>query len=222
MGIVQSSMSSFLSGCEVGDCLFPWGGSWLSHQIEKQTGGGPSHVSMVHQINARTLDGIILVESTQITKPKRFIGVINRSFGEEYDEYSTGKGQIVWAPLSSPIRESLKMPEWLASIQKHMGDSYSYAQMVLEAYNALVVSHHIPILDGIAEDFARGNWRREFCSQLWCIIGQAGGILSPYRIPGLTAPLNAFQAKIYGTNAMQILGNPLVLEHGLKFNTVAP
>lgn len=222
MSIEQSSMVAFLSGCEVGDCLFPWGGSWLSHQIERQTGGGPSHVSMVHQINARTPDGIILVESTQISNPKRFIGVVNRSFGEEYGEYSTGKGQMVWAPLSLSTRQAIKMPEWLASAKKHMGDPYSYAQMILEAYNALVSSHHIPILDGIAEDFARGNWHREFCSQLWCILGQDGGILSPYRIPGLTAPLNAFQAKIYAPTAMQILGNPLVLENDLKFNTVAP
>src|SRR5260370_38962053 len=102
---------------------------------------------MVRRIDARTPDGIILVESTQVSKPHRFIGVIERSFGEEADEYAQEHGQGVWCPLAARYRAAETLPpgvpsdwvdQWAALADRHVGDPYSYAQMVLEAYNSLV------------------------------------------------------------------------------------
>lgn len=222
MSIQQSGLAQFVANCQVGDCLHWWGGSWLSRQIERQTSGGPSHVAMVRRIDDRDPTKIILVESTQVSQPKRFIGVIERSFWDEYSEYKDGSAQGVWCPLSPALRvqDGLWVGPWGTEADKHIGDPYSFAQMVLEAYNSLVVSNHIPVLEDIAADFARGNWRQEFCSQLWCILFQKAGFLSTTRIPGLTAPTNSWQAAIYGP-AQQILGPPLILENDLRYNTVA-
>lgn len=215
-----AGLDTFLATCQPGDCLHWWGASWLSHQIERQTGDGPSHVSMVRRVNSRTAAGIMLVESTEISQPHRFIGVVERSFYDEYDEYQTGKGQGVFCPLAARYRTpAFDWDAWGAFMDQHVGDPYSYAQMVLEAYDNLVVSHHIPGLDIIAGDFARGNWHQEFCSQLWCIGKQFAKVLSPERIPGLTAPKNSWQAAIYG-DGVQILGAPLASDLG--YNTVTP
>jgi hypothetical protein len=221
--IIQSSVSDFLAGCQIGDSLCWWGGSWLSHAIESQTGDGPSHVSMVRRIDARTPAGIVLVESTEVATPHRFIGVVERSVGEEIDEYNQEHGQGVWLPLAARYRTAdYNWDDWAAWMDSRIGDSYSYAQMILEAYDELVVSHHIPGLDIIAADFARGNWHQEFCSQLWCMGKQHIKVLSASRIPGLTAPKNSWQAAIYDTAARQFAGAPLTLPNDLSYNSVAP
>jgi hypothetical protein len=219
--IQQSSLDAFVAGCQPGDCLHWWGASWLSHQIERQTGDGPSHVAMVRRIASRTPAGIMLVESTSVSKPKRFIGVVERPFSDEYADYAGGQGQGVWCPLSAVYRRAFDPEAWGVFMDGRVGDKYAYAQMVLEAYDALVVNHHIPLLDTLALDFARGNWRQEFCSQLWCLGFQQAGILSASRIPGLTAPTNSWQAAIYDPAARQILGAPLKLPNDLKYNSVA-
>lgn len=215
----QGSVNDFLAACQVGDSLHWWGTSDLSKGIEMATHGGPSHVAMVRRVNSRTPAGIVLVESTQIEKPKKFIGVVERFFSDEWSDYFLTGGQGVWCPLKAMIRTSVDWDAWGKLADSHVGEPYSYAQMVLEAYDAFMVDHHIPGLDMLAKDFAAGEWHMEFCSQLWCLYGQGGKYLSSDRVPGLTAPLNSLQANIYG-RGVQIMGPPLASDFG--YSTVRP
>jgi hypothetical protein len=213
------SVDDFLAACQIGDALHWWGTSALSKAIEAATKGGPSHVAMVRHVGDRTLQGITLVESTQVAVPHKFIGVVERPFADEWSDYKSTGAQGVWCPLRTMIRTGVDWEAWAKLADTHVGEQYSYAQMVLEAYDAFMVSHHVPGLDLIANDFAGGNWHMEFCSQLWCLYGQGGKYLGPSRVPGLTAPVNSLQAAIYG-RGVQILGPPLASDCG--YNLVAP
>lgn len=227
MPIRQGTVDEVIAQAQVGDVFHFWGKSELSKAIELATHGGPSHVAMVRNVlqsekEAGTPAGIITVESTQVSTPKRFIGVVNLTLQTHLDEYlKPGPdfgGVVLYCPLRPAIRARTDWNSWAHNADKHVGDPYSYGQMVLEAYDAFMVNHHVPGLDFLAKEFAAGNFHAEFCSQLWCIYGQFGEYLSESRIPGLTAPLNSLQGAIYGPTAIQLTGAPLASDYA--YNSV--
>ena len=223
MTFTQGTVADIIPQCQTGDCFHFWGRSELSEAIEDATGGGPSHVAMVRSaVGVKSAANVVTVESTQISKPKKFIGVVNLTLQTHIDEYSNPGpdqgGAIVYCPLRPSIRAKTNWVAWAAYADNHVGDPYSYGQMVLEAYDAFMADHHIPILGWLAKEFAAGNYHAEFCSQLWCMYGQFGRYLGLDRVPGLTAPINSLQAAIYGPG-VQILGPPLDKDYG--YNTVA-
>jgi hypothetical protein len=175
---------------------------------------------MVRQICARTPDGIILVESTQIEEPKRFVGVVNRPFSAELADYLSVKGSGVWCPIRAALRAKVDWDAWGAWADSQLGNSYDYVRMVTEAYNSWVTAHHLGMLADIANRIAsNATHHTEFCSELWCFLFQYVKLLSAARVPSMTAPLNSWQAAIYDPG-VQILGTPIA--SFLGYSTVAP
>lgn len=220
MPFQTGTIDAFLAGCQIGDCLHWWGGSPLSKAIEAATHGGPSHVAMVRDPGDRTLAGVKLVESTQVEVPKKFIGVVERPFGDELGDYQNERGSGVWCPIRTEIRANVNWANWGGAADSQVGNPYDYTRMVTEAYNAFVTAHHLLLIAEIANRIAANNAHHsEFCSELWCFLYFWAHVLSPSRVPSLTAPLNSLQAAIYGPG-VQILGAPLASDFG--YNSVSP
>lgn len=214
----QGNVQQFIDTCQPGDCLFWWGTAWLSHAIERLTHGGPSHVAMVRRIESRTPAGIILVESTEIQTPKKFIGVVERRFADELAEYVSDKGAGVFAPIRFDLRARSDWDRWGAWMDSQIHHPYDYIRMVTEAINARM--DRIPVLSHIAAIVDQNrNLSREFCSEIACAGFQDIGILSPTRNPALTAPVDSLRTAMFGAG-IQILGPPLAGDFG--YNTVAP